>query len=631
MVLALAGPLLFFLLLEGILFLTGRFEPLPVLKKVTSEGREYWASEPRWGPFILRRPDAPRPHHVWLPAEKSPDEFRVVMLGESAVAGFPSEEYSLGRLTRALWNERFPQQPMQMATVALVGVNSHALRRMAIDSMQLQPDVLVLYAGHNEVIGPYGPLSQPVRGFSSRRLAQISVWVRNTRTGRALESGMDSVAGLFSGREESAWSGLDEHKDSRMADDDPALEGMLAQTRENFRDIINVALRHGCKVLVCVPAVNLTDWPPMASEKGERSAQIAYNRAQHLRDQGKMYAAWEYYRRACDLDLMRFRADSRVRQLQRDLVQEIASPDVALVDADLWLHEWNPDFADDRDYFLEHVHLTFDGRMAVSALIADGIAELTGQSPLLGIGRDGFADTAVWWKQLLARVQRTKDRVVFTEFDDAYMWESVAGLLEMDVFSGMVDIDERKKAAASKAAELRDEGRSRWTAAGIEQAGARAAAKEPTDGWIDLKTAENLTQLGALSAARPHLAAASRKYPRLVQLHTALAHQAMQDREPLVALQHLAALDQLLPEGAKPIELYAVAHLVSGNPAAAVPYLEQIAVKSPDQAGAWLELAKAQVAAGQPRDAVATCRRGLERVGDDPALAAFLESLSGSK
>jgi hypothetical protein len=623
-----AGPLLFLLLLEGALFLTGRFEPLPVLKKVMHEGRAYWTSEPRWGPLILRRPDAPRPHHVWLPVEKPSDELRVVMLGESAVAGFPSEEYSLGRLTRALWNERFPQRPMQMATVALVGINSHALRQMAIESMQLQPDVLVLYAGHNEVIGPYGPVSQPLRGFSSRRLAQLSMWVRNTRTGQGLESVMGYLARFFSSHEERAWSGLDEHKDSRMAAGDLALDSMLAQTRENFCDIIDIALRQGCKVLVCVPAVNLTDWPPMASEDGEgKSALIAYERAQRLHDQEKVDEAWGYYRSACDLDLMRFRADSRVRQLQRDLVHEFASPDVAFVDADLWLHEWNPTFADDRDYFLEHVHLTFEGRVAVSALIADGIAELTGQSPPVGIGREGFADTVRWWEQFPTRVQQVKDRIVFTELDDAYLWESVAGLLDMDVFSGMVDIDERKRMAASKAVKLREDGRARWTAAGIGTAGAGAMAIDPSDGWIDLKTAENLTQLGAPTAARPHLAAARQKYPRLVQAHTALVHQAMHDRQPLVALRHLAELDRLLPDGAKPVELYAVVHLVSGNPAAAVPYLKLIAAKSPDAAGAWLELAKAQAAAGRPRDAAATCRRGLKRVGDDPALAAFLARL----
>lgn len=628
--LVLTGPLIFFGLLEGVLFLTGHFEPLPVLKKVTHEGREFWTTEPAYGPLALRRPDAPRPHHVWMPVEKDPAQLRVVMLGESAVAGFPSEEYNLGRLTRALWNERFPQRPMQMAAVALVGVNSHTLRKFAIESMKLQPDVLVIYAGHNEVIGPYGPVSRLAGGFSSRGMAQLSMAVRNTRTGRALESVMGALGQRIFGVGNERWKGLDEHKESQVAADDPALHGMIGQMRENFRDIITIALEHGCKVLVCVPAVNLTDWPPMASAGGpNESAQAAYARAEKLWQEGKRDEAWRQYRRACDLDLFRFRADSRVRQAQRDIAAESSSPDVAVVDADFWMHEWNPVFANDRDYFLEHVHLGFEGRVAVAALMADGIAGLTGAAPSLGIGSEAFPERASWWEQFPRRVQAAKDRLLFTEFDDAYLWQTTADLLKMNVFREMSDLEERQLAMLSMATDLRDSGRARWTAAGIGASARSAAALEPDDGWIDVKAAENLANLGAFSAAREYLEAARRKYPRLVQVHTALAHQAMRDRNPALALRHLATLDELLPPGARPVELYAVAHLVAGNPAAAIPYLQRIADNTPEKPGAWLELAKAQADAGRIKDAVASCRSGLKVAGNDPALGAMLARLLG--
>ena len=630
--LVVGGPLFFFAAAEGLLFLTGRFEPLSVLKKVTHEGREFWTTEAAYGSFALRRPDAPRPHHVWLPADKDPDQLRVVMLGESAVAGFPSEEYSLGRLTRALWNERFPQRPMQMVTLALVGVNSHTLRKFAIESMKLKPDVLVIYAGHNEVVGPYGPMSRMVGEASSRGMSRLSMGVRNTRTGRALESVMEAVGRIFSGSSGERWQGLDEHAESQMSADDPALDGMIEQMRENFRDIITTALENGCKVLVCVPAVNLTDWPPMASAAAQsESAQDNYDQAEKLWQGGRKYEAWVQYRRACDLDLLRLRADSRVRQAQRDIVAESSSPDVAIVDADFWLHEWNPTFVDDRDYFLEHVHLSFEGRAVVAALMADGIAELTGEAPPLGIGSEAFSGRAAWWEKFPSRVQAAKDRVLFTELDDAYLWESTADLLKMNVFREMADLEERQRAMASKAADLRDSGRARWSAAGIEASARHASALEPDDGWIDVKAAENLANLGAFAATREYLESARSKYPRLVQVHTALAHQAMRDRNPAVALRHLATLDELLPPGAGPIELYAVAYLVSGNPAAAIPYLQQIAEGSPDKPGAWLELAKAQAAAGRIDDAIVSCRRGLEFAGNDSALEAMVARLVALK
>ena len=105
----------------------------------------------------------------------------------------------------------------------------------------------------------------------------------------------------------------------------------------------------------------------------------------------------------------------------------------------------------------------------------------------------------------------------------------------------------------------------------------------------------------------------------------------MRDRNPAVALHHLAALDELLPPGAGPIELYAVAYLVSGNQAAAIPYLQQIAEGSPDKPGAWLELAKAQAAAGRIDDAIVSCRRGLEFAGNDSALEAMVARLVALK
>ena len=626
------GPVVFLGLLEGFLFLTGSFEPVRVLKRTVHEGRTYWATNPDYGPFALRRPDSPMPHHVWVPEKKDPSKLRVVMLGESAVAGFPSEEYSLGRLTRVLWNESHPARPMEMATVAMVGANSHILRAFAIESMQMQPDVLVIYSGNNEVIGPYGPVSNFNGALSARWMVRASMFVRNTGIGRAMENAMATLGRAISDNGEKSWKGLDEHSRAFLAADDPALDVMLAQTRENYRDIIEAARRHNCKVLVCIPAVNLNDWPPLASAVDDTvSAQREYEWAQTLEREGNMSAAWPYYRRACDLDLLRFRADSRVRQLQRDLVADISSPDVGMVDADLWLHEWNPTFRTDREYFLEHVHLTFEGRVAVAALITDGIAELTGEVPPACIGREGYAGIAQWWENFPSRIQAAKDRVLFTEFDDAYLWHATQRLLGMKVFSGMADIATRREEIGAQAADLRARGQSGWTTERIESARAAAAAKEPLDGWVDLKAAELLANLGTFQQARSHIATARDKFPRLAQVHMAFAQEAMRDGQPHVALGHLGDMSELLPAGAKPAAIYAEAYLKVGKSEQAIPYLRKMAAVNPQDAGAWLQLAGAQAETGRADQAIITCRRGLENARENPAIMTKLARLLAEK
>ncbi|MFM8457445.1 MAG: tetratricopeptide repeat protein, partial [Chthoniobacterales bacterium] len=269
--------------------------------------------------------------------------------------------------------------------------------------------------------------------------------------------------------------------------------------------------------------------------------------------------------------------------------------------------------------------------VAVAALIADGIAELTGEVPPAGIGREGYTGIAQWWENFPSRTQAAKDRVLFTEFDDAYLWDATQQLYNMKVFRGMADIETRQRDAANKAQELRTQGYAKWNAPEVEKARTLAATKEPNDGWVDLKAAEILANLGSFEAARGHIAAARDKFPRLAQVHMALAQEALRDGQARVALGHLETMGELLPAGAKPAAIYASANLKAGDPAAAVPFLRKIASVDPGQAGHWLELAKAQNTACLGDDAIATCREGMEKTGQDAALTAMLARLLAEK
>ena len=616
LLLVLGGPLVFLGLAEGVLYLAGAFEPLPVLKQVRHADKAYWVTEPEYGPHIFSREDAPMPHHVWMPAERQPGRLRAVMLGESAVAGYPSEEYSLGRLTRVLWDERHPDQPMEMATLAMVGASSHILRVFAREAAQLAPDVVILYAGHNEVIGPYGPVSKFAGALPSARWVQFSLAVRNTRTGRAFASALEAAGRLLGGRDPTPWRGLDEFADARVAADDPALDRMLRQTGDNFRAIIRTALAGGSKVLVCIPAVNLNDWPPLASADGydpSVSARAAYAQAQDLEAQGRLAEAWPLYRRACDLDLVRLRADSRVRQLQRQIAAEFDPAEVIVVDADRWLHEQNPRFQSDREYFLEHVHLTFEGRVAVASLIVDGLDRLLGQPAMVLTARQ-------WWDLLPARVGTVAQRTLFTEFDEAFMWDRIAGLLGNHVFAGLSDRAGRQVGGRQRAQKFQAVGQERWTLARVTEARAAAVARNPADGWVDQKAAELYAQLGDHGAGREAAAAASQKFPFLAQPHLALAVEALRENQVGPALGHLEDLARCQPMGTRPPELFGRAFLASGKADRALPYLQKFARLEPKNPTAWIDLAKAQADLGRFRQARATYRAGLAELPGDSGL-----------
>ncbi len=641
--LVLSGPLLFFAALEGILFLTGHFEPVPVLKQVEHEGRNYWVMEPEYTRRVLGRDNVILRQKFFLPVEREPGTRRVVLLGESAAAGYPLPEYGLARMMKVLWGAEFPDEKLEMVDMTGVGVNSHVLRVFAREAMRLQPDALVLYAGHNEIIGPYGPAN--VFGFPAPGawFAQAGLALGNTRTGHALAS----LGARVHGEGPAEWRGLEEFRAARFAFDDPSVRRATDLAKANFRSIVETALDGGAKVLVCVPAVNLTDWPPLVSADGEsvRSARAVYDKARQLQRAGQTPEAWELYRLACDLDLMRFRADSRVREGQREVVAAMSSPDVLLVDADLRLHEENPSPLTDRDLFLEHVHLTFVGRVAVAALMVDGLAELLGVTP----PRNRSAQE--WWSAFPPRLAEALTRTMFTEAEEAVMWEQIASLLQMEVFSTGPDIGERRMRAAERAAQLRAAAAKWRDSATVQEAYDKALAGNPDDAELHDTAFKHFGPARDRPSARAALERAVALQPNLILANLALAELAMDegrtaDAERMVRAadafqtggteldvvsaallagrgEHGRAADLLeryvrrWPRDARALGILASLHDHLGNAAQAARFYREALTQRPDSAidlnnFAWLLATKAEGTDSERAEALFLARKAVE-------------------
>lgn len=492
----LLSPVVFFGLLEIFFRLTGMFAPLRLLEIREHEGRQYFTTNAHYGRLFLQRADVPAPPALWTPVEKPPGTRRVILLGESAAAGFPMTDYHLGRLVEARWRARFPDVPVEVINLSMVAINSHALREFAREALALDPDMFVIYAGHNEVIGPFGPAAKFGPAISSPWLTRAALAVRRTHVGRAVEAVMASLTP--SSADAGAWRGLDEFQGVRIPHDDPQLDGMLENTEANFRAITQLVVDHGAKVLFCLPAVNLNDWPPLASSEPEaggvdavltaqdggdisgfRSAALLYAAAQQREKAGSMDLAWPLYRRALDLDEQRFRADSRVRAVQENIALEYGT-DAAAIDADRWLHELNPAFSGDREFFLEHVHLTMKGRAAIAELIVDGMAALWG----LESRAEDAATVAAWWERFPSAEQQLRRNVFFTGYDEHDMWSLAWKLLRLQVFEDAPGLAQRSEELAAATRELQRRAVLEWDTPALAEAYRGAVAANPDDPFI---------------------------------------------------------------------------------------------------------------------------------------------------
>ncbi len=587
----LLAPVVFFGVLEAGFWLFGLFQPPRLLEVREHEGQRYFTTNPDYGRLFLQRTDVPAPPALWTPVEKPPGTRRVVLLGESAAAGFPMTDYHLGRLVQARWKARYPEIPVEVINLSMVAINSHALREFARDALALDPDLFVLYAGHNEVIGPFGPAAKFGPALSSPALARAALAVRRTRTGRAIESLLGAL-----GPSAAPWQGLNEFRDVRVSHDDPALEGMLSNTAENFRAITRLALDHGAKVLFCLPAVNLNDWPPLASTppeeggvdavlaaqdagdfSGFQSAVLVYEAARRREAAGDLTRAWPLYRRALDLDQQRIRADSRVRALQADLAGEHPN-DIAMVDADRWLHEANPQFSGDREFFLEHVHLTMKGRAAVAELIVDGMAALWGLTPSSG----SEASAAAWWENFPAVEETLRRDVFFTGYDEHDMWSLAWKLLRLEIFADAPGLAGRREEMAGVTRDFQRRALLEWTTPALGAAYGTATQRSPDDPLLHFTAGRLVGLRGEGDLAERAFARGFALRPNDAEGRLNYAAFQLQRGRSDLARNALEALRKFGTEVPGMLRLEAALAMREGNRTAAVAFLRKYLGQRPD-------------------------------------------------
>ena len=304
------------------------------------------------------------PQFYTIPKIKTRDTYRIFVLGESAAMGDPDPAYGFSRYLEVMLRERFPKTKFEVINTGIVAIDSHVILPIARDLAHYKPDLFIVYAGNNEVVGPYGPGTALTGSSLSLPAIRTSIFVRSTRIGQLLTKASEP---------RSDWKGMEMFLDKQVRADSPSLQRTYANFASNLRDIVDVARASGARVLLSTVATNLKDCPPFASLHREglatealhewsslvqqgaalenarsfEDALKAYTAAAQIDDQyaelqfriarclwarGDYTAAKEHFVRAQDLDTLRFRADTKIN----DIIRSVASSSgkqVELLDA----------------------------------------------------------------------------------------------------------------------------------------------------------------------------------------------------------------------------------------------------------------------------------------------------------
>jgi tetratricopeptide (TPR) repeat protein len=455
-------PLLGLVALETGLRLAGYGYPTSFFLHVSDRGRAMLRDNPRFGwrffpPAVAR---APRP--LFIETHKPPNNVRVFVFGESAAMGDPEPSYGFARQLERLLQARHPDQEIEVVNAAMTAINSHVIRQIARDCQPGGGDFWLVYAGNNEVIGPFG--AGTAFGRQAAQLPEVRsvLALESMRTGQLLAQLAPSSA------EPVAWQGLEFFLKWKVAWVDPRLPRTYASFAANLDDIVESGRRSGAAVIAATVPVNLRDFPPLASvhrpglvaeplaeweqsyaaglraeAQGRSDAALAsFRRAAEIDDGFALLAfhragcelalqqpaADADFRRARDLDALRFRADSRINEIIR---QTAAARGIAVADFD---RELGGDAGD--ALFYDHVHLNFTGNYRVAVGFA---AEMEKHWP--GVR----TNTQPWLTE--AEVAR---RLAWTSFDESRVAGEVRARLQQPPFSAQENFrarDERWGAA----------------------------------------------------------------------------------------------------------------------------------------------------------------------------------------
>ena len=418
--LAVVLPALILGLVEGFMRLAGIGLPTRFLVPVVVGNKKSWGNNPFYG-YRFFAPEVAR-NSPPLAVDRAPatNVVRIVVLGESAAMGDPLVEFGAPRMLGKMLESTNAPIRFEVVNAAMTAINSPVVADIATELDRLRPDIVLIYMGNNEVVGPFGPAGSRFDSFAAR-LTPLRVAISRWRMALGLKLAIEAAA--RAGRKPRHFN-MDDLGQVELRADDPRLQTVYDLFENRLTRIIARARNAGAEVLLCTLAVNHADCPPFGSrnradwsndasrnwqqnyaagiqaqaehriseaiaayEAATRidagHAELAYRFAQVLDLDGRAREARRWFARARDFDTRRFRADSRINRTIRNVARRQR---VRLIDAERDFLEAKAD----ETLFLDHVHFTLDGTYRIAGLWHDEIARTypIGVKPSLAVCRE---------------------------------------------------------------------------------------------------------------------------------------------------------------------------------------------------------------------------------------------------
>lgn len=296
-------------------------------------------------------------------AEKKTNSFRVFVMGESSAAGYPfSPNGSFSRYVQKRLEVLYPDKTIEVVNISLTAISSYTLRDLFPGVIEQNPDLVLIYTGHNEYYGALGVGSLESLG-QFRFFVNLLLSLNEYRTTQLLRGFLVSVTSLFTSSTDTGETGT---LMSRMAKEQliqynsDVFNAGLNQFEANMRDILVMAEEVNVPVILGTLTSNLKDQPPFNPEKinENKSAADIFNEATKSLTEGKPSEAKTLFILAKERDALRFRASEKINEIIKNFGNEFNIP---IADVDSAFNVSSPLQIIGDNLMVDHLHPTLDG------------------------------------------------------------------------------------------------------------------------------------------------------------------------------------------------------------------------------------------------------------------------------
>ncbi len=389
-------PVILLILIETILRLSGYGTDYRLFV-TSSVDRRYLEPNPQLGRrYFPGGRFYPNVTHSFLLKEKPKNCFRIFVLGGSTARGYPYYyNGSFSSMLRVMLQKSYPALYFEVINLAMVAVNSYTVRDITRELWAYQPDLILIYSGHNEFYGALGVGSVEKLG-TSRSLVLAYLYFNRFKTFQLVRNLIRSVRQQFGGKDTSTplQTTLMEHLASRRSIPygSPLYRKAVQIFRENLTDVVAMCQEHQVPVLLGTLTSNVHDQPPFndtfqpatdtaawwalyrqtltapAAQQdslfGELfrldtlPASAHYRFGRFAERTGRLDTAYRHLYLAKDYDGLRFRASEDLNRVLRQLAQK---PGVRLVPVKEAFEQQSPNRLPGTNLFLEHLHPNLKG------------------------------------------------------------------------------------------------------------------------------------------------------------------------------------------------------------------------------------------------------------------------------